>query len=144
MLFCLCSLCVAQLKVGGWVLGVFIFIAALSMSGLVASLAVHDFNTHNTLMWIYFGMVLGEIAANVAFVYMGVRRRSQFTSTQSRGSTDIKSKTAPGSKMGTQTGISKNNTELSELATMDDYLTKTKEMQSEWNEVTNNAFVPPV
>ena len=110
---------------------------------MVLVVAVRDFKAENTLMWIYFGMVMVEIAANIAFVYMGVRRRSQFISTQSYGSTDAKSKTAPGSKKGTQSGnVTKNNTELSELATMDDYLSKAKEIQSEWNEMTNKAFVP--
>ena len=110
---------------------------------MVIVVALSDFDTENTMLWIYFGLVVGEMLANIAFVYMGVRRRSQFTSTHSRGSTDIKSKTAPGSnsKNETQTGVSKDNTELSELATMDDYLTKTKEMQTEWNTMTRNAFV---
>ena len=110
---------------------------------MVVVVAMKDFNADYTLLWIYFGLIFGEIPANVAFVYMGVRRRAQFTSTSSSGSTDAKSKTAPGSTKGTHTGISKNNTELSELATMDDYLSKAKEIQSEWNEMTNQASVPP-
>ena len=114
------------------------------MTALVVNVVLQDFDAENTLLWIYFGMVMAEILGNVAFVYMGVRRRAQFISTSTGGSTDIKSKTAPGSKKGTHTGISKNNTELSELATMDDYLTKTKEMQTEWNDMTNNAFASPV
>ena len=122
---------------------IIVSIVALSLTGMVIVVALSDFDTENTMLWIYFGLVVGEMLANIAFVYMGVRRRSQFTSTHSRGSTDIKSKTAPGSnsKNETQTGVSKDNTELSELATMDDYLTKTKEMQTEWNTMTRNAFV---